>query len=471
VKVTAAGFGDPILDAYYDQGLVFDLSDRLRPGSVRDQIVRGVMLVERAIEHRLISPERPLLVIGGGAAGMAAAITAVRLGCACVVLERIDASRPHEAVSALFGRMANCQTRWVQPTLYEYPAHAWDEHRFPFAGRMDLPLSYEVGRAVEIVAGWQLEVAQVASTGDLHMIPGVLLTKDDWHDDGVDFVITNKALLNPLAVLPLVPNTFGMAIRAIGAGPEATSVDESTYVSYRFWENDTLDHADFGLPAGSANRFLLSGSGDGTLQDALRLYFRPDVPLHELMKQLLLPKGVQARLDRIEASAGRQWLWNDVTSDCRMWRQLDEEHVALATELVHRRSIRRTIRSQLRSRLPSVDIVLGCYHFANVYSLNRFAFWLLHELLAHQNLPVPTLQFGCQTARIDSTATGESAADFYKSPATVHVREGCQCGHGKTGAITLAGEYDAVLLRHGPRGMTTGRKRAERRHLLPAILF
>ena len=59
---------DPILDAH-ELDAYFYLLSGPRPISIRDQMLRGVLLVKRLIEAGEISEDKPLLVIGAGAGG------------------------------------------------------------------------------------------------------------------------------------------------------------------------------------------------------------------------------------------------------------------------------------------------------------------------------------------------------------------------------------------------------------------
>jgi heterodisulfide reductase subunit A-like polyferredoxin len=69
---------DQALSFHHVGGFRYELSG-LRTGSVRDQILRAQLLVERLLARNDLSDD-PLLVIGGGAAGVTAALTASRLG-------------------------------------------------------------------------------------------------------------------------------------------------------------------------------------------------------------------------------------------------------------------------------------------------------------------------------------------------------------------------------------------------------
>ena len=76
--------GDPILDAHQVVPGFFVISGPLAPISIRDQMIRGQLLVERLLEKRTIVPTGNIgpdskfgvVIVGAGAAGVTAAITA-----------------------------------------------------------------------------------------------------------------------------------------------------------------------------------------------------------------------------------------------------------------------------------------------------------------------------------------------------------------------------------------------------------
>ena len=53
---------DPFLLAHIVAPLQFDLSGTLTPISIRDQMLRGRLIVDRAVEQGLVGPRRDLLV-------------------------------------------------------------------------------------------------------------------------------------------------------------------------------------------------------------------------------------------------------------------------------------------------------------------------------------------------------------------------------------------------------------------------
>src|SRR5579859_3958794 len=91
---------------------VYDTGSVQTPGSIRDQILRGQWIAERAVDDDRIGPTKPLLVVGAGAAGVSAALTAAELGVLVHLVEREDGP---------FSRQRRCATRVVDPSVYEWP--------------------------------------------------------------------------------------------------------------------------------------------------------------------------------------------------------------------------------------------------------------------------------------------------------------------------------------------------------------
>ena len=71
-----AALADPFLRSHEIGVRMLEIGPRLSPLSIRDQMFRAAVAVDRAREHHLISKEAPILIVGGGAAGGAGAARA-----------------------------------------------------------------------------------------------------------------------------------------------------------------------------------------------------------------------------------------------------------------------------------------------------------------------------------------------------------------------------------------------------------
>jgi len=98
--------GDPILDAHQVVPGFFVISGPLAPISIRDQMIRGQLLVERLLEKRTIVPTGNIgpdskfgvVIVGAGAAGVTAAITAANSLVSALVVDNAVRPDPWDAL-------------------------------------------------------------------------------------------------------------------------------------------------------------------------------------------------------------------------------------------------------------------------------------------------------------------------------------------------------------------------------------
>ena len=125
----------PVLVAHQVYPYFFNLGGRLSPISIRDQMVRAQLLIEQAWQAGLIggSDNRPLLVVGAGAAGATAAMSAAQLRVRTTIVD---------AGTAPFLLQSGCQTRWLDPAQYDWPFSHWSRQTYPWPrGATSLPSS------------------------------------------------------------------------------------------------------------------------------------------------------------------------------------------------------------------------------------------------------------------------------------------------------------------------------------------
>src|ERR1700756_287114 len=141
---------DPVLSAHQVYPLFFNLGGRISPISIRDQMVRGQTIVERALEAGVIGGggHRPLPVVGARAPGAAAAIHAASHQVPTVLLDR-DASP--------FTRQARCATRWIDPTQYDWPVDHWDRGLCPSVP-VATPLPWRSDWSNRLAAQWSIRL-------------------------------------------------------------------------------------------------------------------------------------------------------------------------------------------------------------------------------------------------------------------------------------------------------------------------
>ena len=205
---------DPFLLSHSCGPLQFTIAGPLTPVSIRDQMLRAKLAVDRCFEQRLISDTRPLLVVGAGVGGATAAIRAAELGISVTLIEA-----SHQA----FGRQKRCATRWVDPTQYDWPADHWPLGIFPWNWPpMPLPWAGQISSMIAAVWDRELRRARTRSRGLLttwfrSTLTAVRPQRGIWV---LDCTIAGPAV-------PPGPHVFGAAIYAVGFGPEQSSLGAS----------------------------------------------------------------------------------------------------------------------------------------------------------------------------------------------------------------------------------------------------
>ncbi len=262
---------DPFLLAHQAGPMFFDLSGKLVPISIRDQMVRGRLLVDRALEQKLIGPDAPLLVIGGGACGITAAIRAADQQVRTLLIDELP---PFQGAIDAFRLQYHCTTRWIDPTLYEWPADHWDKGIFTWAGTT-MPLPWSAERAKVVATRWRASLATEKAR--------LKATLDVWEDTRIAWP---PALHNHRLHVLLdragaeIKKVVAMVIVAVGAGDEKVFDHKGppprppgTYRGFGFWQDDPFEQDGCGLGS-KQDTVLISGSGEGALQDFLRITTR-----------------------------------------------------------------------------------------------------------------------------------------------------------------------------------------------------
>jgi FAD binding domain len=384
---------DPFLLAHLIHPLTFDIGGGLSPISIRDQMIRGRMLVDRALEQGLIGPDRPLLVIGAGAAGGTAAIHAAQERVKTVLIEK-------EATG--FTRQRGCLSRWVDPTQYDWPLVHWRKGKYNWVPP-DMPLYWEAAPANVIALRWQRKLS--SSYGRLR---GTLAVR--YGTELEEFYLIRRMLPLPARdhlVEAKFKNQekqlrFGMVISGVGFGAENCTVGD--YTGYQFWDTDDFEDTDMGLD--SPPRILISGGGDGALQDFLRVMTRPlkrqkyqgggrrmFCSADSIFKILWNDSAIRAPLVRAkrnlqsaEDQAQRAYIWGqnrgqDHVPQMQLQKafrdEIDDLWSAASGGLV------RVLHHVVKDPVPNLHLVHPCLHFSKSYGLNRFLVMLIDKYLTH----------------------------------------------------------------------------------------
>jgi hypothetical protein len=347
--------------------------------SIRDQMFRGYILIRRALDTNLLKPNQdlPILVVGGGVAGVIASLTAVDNGVPVILLEQ----------SLFFNKQKDARHRIVCPTQYDWPAAHWRQGLYPWTGPR-LPLTWYREPSSVITAEWTSELFRIASTNPLlNLRYYTKFTGFEIDPEGVVQASYRRISPTTGGEGPLETSRFSLLICCAGFGAERTKVP-STYTGYRFWERDPYSRPNIGLEPGVRPNVLISGAGDGSLQDYIRLLCRKtagDV-YHNFPDDL--KKGIEDEIAKIEDSAMRSFLWGDTGPlDHPIHHEVQEKYRALVNRLLKSSPhLRRSLAGLLDDapKKMSIKLLYPCNHFWSCYALNRFIVLLVSSYIERE---------------------------------------------------------------------------------------
>jgi hypothetical protein len=434
----------------------FDIGWKFSPASIRDQMLRGRVIVDRAYAQQLISARRMLLVIGAGAAGATAAIRAVQLGVRVMLIDRN---------ATAFNRQATCTTRWVSPTQYDWPLEHWPLGQYPWMGP-SMPLPWGADYADVLASLWNRELTRASRLyrSNLTFLPNTTVDLTRCNPDG-SFVERGGELqvyLRPYGG----PLRFGMALSCTGPGTEQSSVDN--FSSFRFWDSDPYEKPFFGLGLRQSPRAVISGGGDGALQDFLRAVTkrRSAAEIYHDLPPDVMP-AIENKIHTAEDQAQRAHHWSGThRHDCRVFDALHRIHKE-AVEDLFGSSLWPLIREAFDQMLAdspdqfSVKLVYPCTHFTKCYALNRFLVLLLEKYLSDkfsvgEDTYSPLVE---NTAVVEVGGTAHSCAG---DPFFCHGKEH-RAGFGDADCDVINDcltrgaqipkreeeDYDVIIIRHG----------------------
>lgn len=234
---------------------IFILGSREMRVTFYSQQVRALNLVYALFAENRVKQGDRIAIIGGGVAGITAAVGAARRGLDVTLLER------KEDVLSL---QANCAKRWIHPRIYDWPAEESLQEDTDDLG----VLTWTAGRAEDVIRGikeqWRSEALRLKIRSEMGVRDLRLPASRD----------SRKLTWNPRNC----SGHFSVLIVAVGFGVEK-GFDEIP--SHSYWRDDQLDQDDLD----GKREFLVSGVGDGGLTDLLRATlrdFRHDTFLRDL---------------------------------------------------------------------------------------------------------------------------------------------------------------------------------------------
>lgn len=224
---------------------VYVLGCLARPLTFHSQQQRACNLIWALFAAERLKEKDEVLIIGGGVAGLTAAIAARLKGCKVDVFER----------QRLLHLQELNETRYVHPNVHDWPREGWEN---PLS---DLPcLNWSVANAGIVVnqirEQWERAYKECKGAQG-----GLDFTQ---RCENVELGSQNRM---PLVTCsrPLRHRTYPCVILALGFGLERTmrNVD-----SWLYWDNENYAQPTRGT---RAMRYLVVGCGDGGLIDVLRL--------------------------------------------------------------------------------------------------------------------------------------------------------------------------------------------------------
>ena len=434
---------DPFLLAHQAGPRFFDLSGKLIPISIRDQMIRGRLLVDRAVGEKLIGSDSPLLVIGAGACGATAAIRAAELDVPTLLIDRdFDP----------FRRQENCRTRWIDPTQYDWPSEGWNTGSFNWSGA-SMPLRWSADRSRDIAVGWTYDLAAAVAS-----MPGLLTvamrTRLDWppafFNDKVHLLLRSPAGSHRVVV--------GMVIVAVGGGDEETRAfrrgsppPAGAYRGFRFWEDEPFEDNQSGI--GQDDHVLISGAGDGRSQDFLRLTTRQP-SARAIYDRCGIPDSVRLAIFSAEERARSALHWN-------LGRRYEHE-VNEEVERVHAAQVREALKAQdvldgltglLADRPASTKLVHSCTHLACLYGLNRFLTLLILKFMEGQrDRPVERIMRSGVVEAVDNGTTPHACGlpgDCHGKDHLVTLLNYPRCYENPQGEREDQPTANVIVIRHG----------------------
>jgi hypothetical protein len=450
---------DWLLAAHQVAPLQYEMGGLWNPVSVRDQMVRGQELVRRAIAAGLISTSRPLVAIGAGAGGMAAAVTADDASVPVVVVER--GAQP-------FARQAGITFRSVHPYVYDWPH---DRYTVPdLVAPAALP--WREASADNAARQW------TAALGGRRLIAfGASVSPPP---AGGPAIAIHGSVANVHLTTPSGSGWIrgGMVLSSVGFGTERTAITAalgSTYHGWRFWENDTLSSSNLG--AANPPDVIIAGGGDGALQDTMRALLVPSVhDVRDLLAALpAIPHDIRAAVTDAEDTATRAWLWaTGGADDCPIFDVLDRRIEAEVQRWWRSAGpdIDRSLQPLWRTDVSTVHLVHSCTHFGRSFALNRFLVFLLEKVLANASHDGPSFlrSSGYHLTSVDGGHVCGTTKPCWGLHRPTYVPKTCTPGRSSPSPFPPTSAVDLIILRGGvaaPVSALAASPVANRRQHLP----
>lgn len=449
------------------------------PVSIRDQVVRATYLVEHLAASTELAQTTRLLVVGGGTAGVTAAVVASRLGVQQVMLvERAGTVMPLQSRS---------QSRWLDPVQYDWPASHWREQSWPVS---ETPRRFTAVAApfpvlsAGIAEDWALNFQNRASGA---LGTGVTAL---FHTEALSWSRTASSLsveLRDIGSGRVTWQDADIIMLAAGFGIEDTTVPDTTqagvdFQGLDFWSDDQFETPTMGI-ANHKHGVLVSGGGDGALQDFVRL----STGVRAVRDILDAAWNSTEQLTPWKEQMAALWHWEDHASrargflptpldECDLLRRLHQRHLEAVQSLINSPEWPAVVNwfdQQMSGRVVgSVKLALKCDHFHWCYGLNRTGALIAIEYIKHRTRdnPVKTNVALKSTAPVAHTCSIGCWGHVHEA----HLAQGVSCADDVDAikawpaAKTLPEHFDGLVVRHGIDPLVFGPRTFER--LTPQVV-
>jgi hypothetical protein len=468
---------DRILNTYKvidSKDICFDASGFFSPIAIRDQIIRVCLIIERAKSCGIISADRPLLVIGGGVAGITAVLKASEMNIPVVLVEM-----------RLMFNVLRESIRYFCPIQYDWAVEHWDLGVFPWNNTESIPVIIEEGsiiKTIEVLKEIALEVDKNFYDKIYENVKMESFEINLTDTNEFPFLTINEFLKCPTDETPedkiKLPDItkFGMGLSCVGFGKERVSIEGSNFRGYEFW---TLSEHSNILTDGS---LLLCGSGDGTLQDFLlfttqtktakeiyQFLKRDDFGAEEKDKSQEI-KSLFENLERnirfAEEEAKRDELWENNKKIpgkkrlCQIYTKLHKKHLKEADKLLNSEIILKRLKEIVVDEAikEKIKMSYSCDHFSGCYPLNRFLALLIgryidkgkesSESVFWEKTSVIKIVSN-DNSHICKANTENSADDCANYPHKVYFAKNFVCENTKEDKPEFSKVYRRIIIRYG----------------------
>lgn len=440
---------DLFLDAHETSGLgrIFATNWIARPFSIRDQLVRATLLVDRLIHRKFLGPDSGLIIIGCGFSGLAATACALQNGIEVALLEsRKNPYLPSQAI---------CETRWVDPCLYDWPEPSWKCLKWKGLPWIEEGLQAAFAKELceqtrdkfQIVLDSLKSLRYNVVAESLPSFPEI--ARWGRRDAGYQWLrLTEGEQIMAYALKNFFPHLIGRSCVLIdcrGFVSERTQL-EGGYAGPRFWENDEFEKVDFIQPR-QIRKIMISGGGDGAVQDMLRLIF-PEINARSLLEQFR--SSFSDKIEEVEKDLlglSIQWRRNaaalgDATASNRIKIRMDEichEHVDRLLTPDRISHLAKWLRKMPEGGKLNIVLRTKRQELDDCYPLNRFLGILAIKLIA--KCPQSRITISHRVTEKDLENVKDIRAEGSRVPRH-HLRPVNEDGETE-------GDFDEVIIRHG----------------------